>query len=41
MKMGVRPGAGGLVGSKVGGRGWFGVNARNGGPGVGWGSGWL
>ena len=27
VKMGVRLGGGGLVGSKVGGRGWCGVNA--------------
>ena len=31
--MGVRPGeGGGLVGSKVGGRVWCGVNAKKGGP---------
>ena len=32
--MGVRPGEGGLVGSKVWGRGWCGVNAKKGGPGL-------
>ena len=28
VKMGVRPGVGALVGSKVGGRGWCGVNEK-------------
>ena len=33
MKMGVRPGGGGLAGSKVGGRGWCEVNAKKRGSG--------